>query len=186
MLIGLHGHAGAGKDTIARMLEPHGYQRKAFADKVREAAIKLDPVVTILDGRGMRLSTLVRFYGWDKAKRLVPEVRNLLDRMGSDVGREMFGARTWIDLLFREIEPTADVVITDVRAENEAQEIHARRGCVVWVLREGVEAPNDHPIHRVLPAHHIDYVLRHDGKHLEPLQAHVDHLAWWVRERTCG
>src|SRR4051812_26641864 len=73
MLIGLHGFPGSGKDTVAELLGGYGYERIAFADKLREALLGLNPVVLVEGGRGIRLAPLVRAHGWDRIKRSVPE-----------------------------------------------------------------------------------------------------------------
>ena len=38
IIIGLHGHAGSGKDTVADILSQHfSYKKLAFASKIKEA-----------------------------------------------------------------------------------------------------------------------------------------------------
>ena len=50
MIIGISGYATAGKDTIGEILvENHGFRRIAFADKLREVLLALNPIVD-LDG----------------------------------------------------------------------------------------------------------------------------------------
>lgn len=49
-LIGLTGLARSGKDTVGAMLvERYGYTRVAFADGIRDAALALDPIVTMVN-----------------------------------------------------------------------------------------------------------------------------------------
>src|SRR5690625_1508688 len=118
-LIGIHGHAGSGKDTVAQMLMPMGYEQFAFADNVREALIRLDPLLTT----DTSLCHLVETMGWEQMKRhriYGPEVRRLMQAMGTGVGQEMFGTRLWSHMLEEEIADTGGfgngrrVVISDV------------------------------------------------------------------------
>ena len=86
LLIGL---AQAGKDTAATLImaEDARFLRVAFADPVREMALRLDPLVggpgfcPYCGDAAMRLSGAVEVYGWEEAKKL-PDVRRLLQRMG--------------------------------------------------------------------------------------------------------
>jgi len=87
MIIGLSGYARSGKDTIAEILiMNYGFKRLAFADNIRKAIIKLDPILS----NGQRISGSVREIGWEPTKANT-EVRRLLQVFGTEVGREMFG-----------------------------------------------------------------------------------------------
>ena len=93
MIIGLSGYAQSGKDTVAELLcLNYGYQRMAFADPMREALYRLNPSIVLndTDYYDKPLQTLVDEQGWDAVKQN-PDVRALLQRMGTEVGRQMFG-----------------------------------------------------------------------------------------------
>jgi hypothetical protein len=177
MLIGLHGYPGVGKDAIANILSAHGYRRLAFADKLRESLLALNPVVLIEGGRGHRLRPVVEAMGWDTAKRRIPEVRELLQRFGTEVGRELLGTDVWVDLAFRDAPPSA-TVITDVRFPNELAAVRSRGGVVVEVRRPGHGAVNDHASET---RHACDYTLDNDGD-IDALREKVEHLLWWARD----
>lgn len=132
VLIGLTGKAGSGKDSVAKVLiEEYGFVRLAFADKVRQLALKIDPIVNTRWGYASRLSSLVGDYGWDEAKK-EPEMRKFLQDLGAGC-REIFGELCWIDLALDSFPHEAPyVVITDVRYLNEANIIRAAGG---WVFR---------------------------------------------------
>jgi hypothetical protein len=138
MIIGLSGYAQSGKDTVAELLcLNYGYKRVSFADPMREALLRLNPVVG-----HEPLSHLVNDYGWELAKHN-PEVRRLLQVFGTQVGREMFGENFWVDLAFKQV--TQDrVVFSDVRFPNEAQAIIDKGGQVWRVQREGHKPVNLH------------------------------------------
>lgn len=178
MLIGLHGYPGAGKDAVAHILFPYGYSRVAFADKLRESMLALNPVVLIEGGRGHRLRAVVEGMGWDTAKRRIPEVRELLQRFGTEVGRELLGTDVWVDLALRDVSPQSDVVLTDVRFPNEFAAIRARGGFVAEVRRPGHGAVNDHASET---RHQCDYLLDNDSD-LRGLRQKVEHMLWWARD----
>ena len=87
MLIGLTGPPGCGKDTAAdHLVKNHGFVRVAFADTIREVALTIDPY-----DHFFRLSDVINLIGWDRAKRQ-PEVRRLLQVIGTEAGRDVHGA----------------------------------------------------------------------------------------------
>jgi hypothetical protein len=118
-IIGITGKAGSGKDTVAAMLLKAipDAERHGFADAVKELAEAIDPLIE----SGKRLSDFLdNPYGWDSAKKH-PEVRRLLQRIGTEGGRGVFGENVWIDLLGnRWAEDVPFLIIPDVRFANEA------------------------------------------------------------------
>lgn len=138
-ILGLCGLAGSGKDTAAEALVDDGWVRVAFADAIREGLLAIDPIVgSGADCVCWRISDYVESGGWDGAKRN-PEVRFLLQRYGTEGGREVHGDDCWLNIGRRKIvEALAAgkcVVVTDVRFANEAELIHELGGQVVKVLR---------------------------------------------------
>lgn len=134
MLIGLTGAAGAGKDTVARMLvEAHGGRIAAFAGPL------YDFVATITGIPAHRLA--------DRAVKeaVIPWLgkspRQLLQTLGTEWGRQSVSEDIWVRSLLERIKPWRDagllVVVTDVRFDNEADAI-ADAGGEVWrVVRPG-------------------------------------------------
>lgn len=182
----LTGFAQVGKDTFAkRLVEEHGFTRVAFADPMREALLRLNPNVYIGSAIGnvyqwwaksgssslyADLADLIKGVGWDAAKIEVPDVRKLLQRFGTEVGREMFGETFWVDLALKKIaEATTDyVVVTDARFENEVTHVReclnaSVRIHVVKILRPGVGSVNDHKSDAGLPDRCIDRIVWNDG-----------------------
>jgi hypothetical protein len=148
--IGLIGRAQSGKDTVgARLRQRYGYQRVAFADPLKRAALKLDPWVPTQYGN-RRLSVLVSDVGWDYAKTKFPEVRRILQHVGQTV-REI-DSEFWIRAAFPAIEAAErlglPVVVTDVRYENERDALAERGFHMVRVTRPGLPADNVTAKHR--------------------------------------
>jgi hypothetical protein len=158
-VIGLTGKAGAGKDSFYRLvLAPRGYIRLALADAVKGAALSI-ALATNMRARSMPdgyadfaclavsgalvagtpggffLDRSAYYYTWYGQKK-DPEVRRVLQRLGTEVGREL-DPNLWVYALLLEakriVEAGGRVAITDVRFPNEAA---ALRGDV-----EGVLAP---------------------------------------------
>lgn len=133
--IGLVGNAGAGKDTVANeLVRQYGYTRVAFADPVRAALLALDPMVVDEQGN-VRLSTIVETLGWENAKRLYPEVRYLLQRLGTDAIRTQT-PDYWLNLAYRAAQLVeGPVVFTDTRFTNEIEMVDECGGVIVHVNR---------------------------------------------------
>lgn len=145
-VIGLCGPMRSGKDTIGSLLvEHHGYTRFAFADAVKECALALDPIIGIVptdpehkaQGPMLRLSDLVARQGVEAAKAH-PEVRRLLQRLGTEMGREVIDPNLWVAIVAGRSADTERVVITDLRFPNEAEWVRSiEGGVVVRVYRAG-------------------------------------------------
>lgn len=171
-LIGLTGYAGSGKDTAALALTDRGWVRASFAAKVYEAALAFNPLVEIeyndklnvffvdenpLPVRYFPLDEVVRAVGWDRAKREVPHVRQILQRMGDEVGRDVLDPDIWVTIAMRSLPDVDYVVFTDVRYDNEAHAIRSEGGVIIQIRRPGVGPVNNHPSER-LPTADYDVV----------------------------
>lgn len=156
--IGLSGYARSGKDTVAaHLIENHGYTRVAFADSIREALYRLNPKISMdLVSGFIGIRHAVDMFGWDEVKEQVPEARNLLQRLGTEVGRDMFGSDFWVEDAMNRIEDGSKVVFTDVRFPNEADAIRSLGGRIYRVEREGVGATNGHVSEVALDDYNFD------------------------------
>lgn len=165
-IIGFTGPATSGKDTAAQALIDTGmWKRVSFADPLKQSALVLNPLVTIPcdhelvrtqwpeatisgDDVMLRLAEVVEELGWDGAKR-VPEVRRILQVMGTECGRQIFGPNCWVNIAAKSIQDVRNsglrVVMTDVRFPEEAELIHNLGGTVVKIIRPGVGSLNAHP-----------------------------------------
>ena len=168
MIIGLSGYARSGKDTVAELLcLNYAFKRVAFADPIREAILTLNPKIDSIT----HVSHRVEDYGWEVAKQ-EPEIRRLLQVMGTEVGRKMFGQNVWIDMAFKQAEGIERLVIADVRFPNEADAIKARGGIVWRINRHGLNAINHHASESAMNNYMFDHVIYNDGS-LEELSDEV-------------
>lgn len=164
-LIGLVGYAGAGKDVAAAQM--HGWARISFADGVRDMCLAIDPYVSLnVDAPyGLRrLSELVESMGWDHAKRY-EDVRRLLQRVGTEGGRDIFGQNCWIELAEKKIVRLSDmpVVITDVRFPNEAAMVKMYGGRLIRIVRPRNKAVNEHVSETFIATMAVDGIVLNDG-----------------------
>ncbi len=185
MLIALAGFAQSVKDTVAKFLiNKHNFKRLAFADALREALYKLNPYVA-LSGRSLdgldsppfmyRLQEIVNKDGWDRAKTENPEIRELLQRLGTEAGREIHGQDCWTNIVKQQIaaEPLQNFVVTDMRFPNELSLINSLGGHTVRVVRDGVKSVNDHISDAYLEG--VTFRIENNGT-LEDLEKEVNGL----------
>jgi len=182
-VVGVHGVARSGKDTIGEGLAKHGYERVSFADPMRRALYKMDMIIGAdTKGRLWRLAEVVDDIGWDDAKTAMDsEPRRLLQVFGTEVGRDMFGENFWVDQALKIVNarPEQRFVFTDVRFENEVEAVrNLPDSYLLKVERPGVVSINGHSSDRSLPNHLFDSSVMNDDT-IEYLHATVlDHLRW--------
>lgn len=165
-LIAFSGFAGCGKDAAASVLiRDHGYERVSFADPLRQMLYALNPIAGYrsMSGDLVDVQTLVDAKGWDRAKREHEEIRELLQRLGTEAGRKILGQNVWVKLAMEKASQFSKVVITDCRFENEASAVMDMEGVVVRITRPGVGPINVHISDRGLSDKFVTYDLCNDG-----------------------
>lgn len=176
MIIGLSGYARSGKDTIADILVSIGYNKIAFADKLRKALLALNPIISFdtVSNQPIRYKEIIDLVGYERAKNLYPEVRYLLQRLSTQVGRDIINQNIWVDLLISDIERSlsSNFIISDCRFPNEAAAIKDAGGEIWRVVRPGNEAANQHISEHALEGYAFDHVLLNDGT-IEDLSSKV-------------
>ncbi len=170
--VGLAGVARSGKDSVGKVLINEGFQRRSFASPMRQALALLNGHVETPNGFMPLMDALYMFGGWEGLKERSPDVRGLLQRLGTSVGRGMFGEDFWVDYAFRDLKFSESYVFTDVRFPNEVEAIRARGGVVWQVVRPGVSAVNGHVSESALKDVVFDAVIHNDGS-LEDLSGKV-------------
>lgn len=166
-VVGLTGYAQTGKDTAASFLVDEGFTRLAFADILRQSVYNLNPIGAVhreacRTGWG-RVQYIVDDIGWERAKVEHTEIRELLQRMGTEVGRELYGIDFWVERVLAQIDLDGDYVITDVRFPNEEQAVHLIGGKLFKIVRPGTEAVNGHASEAFVDAMPVDGVINNVG-----------------------
>lgn len=134
ILIGLTGRAGSGKDTAAdALVEQFGFVKMAFAAPLkRTASVLFNLPECYFHDRDLKEKPLE---DWDN---LSP--RHMLQLLGTESVRNVFGDNFWIKRWISEYgQMTCDtnVVVTDVRYNNEAEAIRSLGGVIIHVRRPG-------------------------------------------------
>jgi hypothetical protein len=177
MIIGLSGYARSGKDEVAKILvSEFNFERVAFADAIRDLLYQMNPLIGVT-----RLQTMIDAVGWDIAKQH-PDVRSYLQNLGVGA-RKLFGNNFWINQALNPhvyehpiVGVNKNIVVTDVRFENEADMIKALYGQVWRVRRQNVEPVNQHVSEVALDDYKFDQILKNEGS--------LDELKELVRKRV--
>lgn len=128
MIVGITGKAGSGKDTAADYLvQRHGFVKLSFATPIKAA---LNVMFGWTDEHWLNRN-------WKE--QIVPELgkspRQLAQTLGTEWGRILVKEDLWPALTMLEAAKHKNVVIADVRFDNEASAIHAAGGAIVGLLR---------------------------------------------------
>lgn len=186
MIIGFTGYAQSGKDTAADYLaEEWDFNKVAFADGVRYVAELINPIVGWIETASghvhvYRYLEAIEEFSYEGAKETFPEVRRLLQVIGTEVGREWFNEAVWINDAFNRLERPC--VISDVRFPNEAVRIWQEGGYVVKLSRH--ENNDDHPSEASVDEIEEDYLIDNTGS-LDDLYGEVGDVLFdiWEKEQ---
>jgi len=156
-LIGLSGKMGAGKTSVAIYLEPYGYCKYSFANKLKNMVAELDGSDPA--GPDWKSETID---GWDITRG------TLLQKLGSLVRN--LNPDAWVLALFAMVnrDKAQYVVIDDVRYPNEAEAIRSRGGIVIRIERPSNNGANqngrdmNHHSETALDDYEFDYIISSD------------------------
>ena len=169
MLIGVGGLKGHGKDAFANSLKVE-WVAIGMSDPLYDALLALDPLV-YHEGSPMLLSDFlcdVCAGDWVVAKRN-PDVRRLLQRLGTDVVREMIDEDAWVSIMRARVSTLLalghNVVVTGVRFQNELEAIKELGGTTVWITRPGFgdDVPDMHPSENTLKPQDFQFIVENSG-----------------------
>lgn len=159
LLIGVAGKAGSGKDTVANYLKCwFPFRSIAFADPIR-------------DGMRAILGLTDKHFSHPDKEVVLPEFgkspRQMMQTLGTEWARECVNVDLWLILAGKKIDQYQasgyDVVITDVRFENEAEYIRSRGG-VIWHVMRGESTAVAHVSEKgIMFHHHVDHIINNNG-----------------------
>lgn len=187
LVIGVGGRLTAGKDVFAdHLVEQHGFVKLGMSDTLAEALYRLNPYIDmgsvkhLIDPEWVELFSttslwrykdLVDNLGYVKVKTH-PEVRRLLQVLGTEVGRELLGENIWVEAARRRIQDLTghgrDVVITGVRFPNEVELFNSWlyddniAATTVFVTRPGLP-PATHASETSVQLEDFEYELKNTG-----------------------
>lgn len=202
-VLGLTGLKRSGKDTFATMLAARvwiaGGQAEVIgmSDDLAQCLYVLNPHIR-LSPAGKRFwggreyvsyRTLFEAVGYEAAKE-EPEVRELLQRMGTDVMRDIIAEDTWGRLLHEKIQRLqaegVSVIATGIRYPSDAEVIQVNGGIVVEVRRaamdEEIENLDSHSSEQGLPRELIAGTVYNDSD-LDTLKDRADKFGRWIMAR---
>lgn len=175
MLIGLHGNIGSGKSTAAwHLADEYGFQTHSYAKKIKQIAALLFGCHWLeLDDQDFKASKVDGFeFTW----------RQVLQKIGTEFGRHL-DDELWIKLLFRDLaHERQNIVISDVRFENEAQAIRDAGGYIVHIKTDAV-CTDDHPSEKPLSFRDGDFFIGNDKRDLQSFYQKIDEVVAQIKEK---
>ena len=161
MILGIAGKKGSGKDTIGEFLcQKYNFTRYAFGDPVKE-------VCRILFG-----FTDNQLYGNTKEEmtNLGITPRRAFQVIGTEFGRkemhnlipelQIENGNLWIEIFKRVCSSKNNIVITDVRFQNEANAIKSKGGKIIMI--ESKYAKKDEHESEQIKVEY-DYLIKNNG-----------------------
>ena len=166
MIIALTGPAGCGKTTLAQALvKQHSFVRARFAGPLKDMLRALGLTEAQVDGDAK-----------EKPSDLLcgKTSRHAMQTLGTEWGRQLIGADVWVNATMRVVDNLIvghrDVVIDDLRFDNEARALTARDALIVQVSREGTAPSNVHASEQGIAPAWISTRLTNDGTIDEAVQ----------------
>jgi len=170
-LIALAGKKYSGKDTAAACLvDCHGFVRYAFADPLKDVC------------RSLFLFDHAQLHGHLKDvvdPRYGQTPRQLMQKLGTDFVRDQVSPTFWVDRFrswYATQPPCTNVVVSDVRHQNEVDVIKSLGGCVCCVHRAVPIEPDPHSSEQVQNLQGIDLYIDND-KTIDELHVAVGAIA---------
>ena len=194
IIVGITGKAGAGKDSIAdRLVDKHGFKKMSFAGPLKGVLDQMNPIIGFdiySPQRAIHLREAMDKYGEDSVKKLYPEYRRLLQKLGTE-GIRSIDHDFWIKAAAKLIKAEANdarLVFTDCRFPNEAKAIQ-EAGWVgnyilplpaptteLWHVYRDVERPGE-----VVAPHPSEEHVGNMGEELTiPNNSDMEELHWQV------
>lgn len=139
MIIGVVGFIGSGKGTVADILvNKKDFTKISFADSLKDATAAIFGWPRALlegDTDESREFRETKDEWWSEKTGLYITPRNMLQKLGTEAGRDVIHDDLWVLSAERKIGMYKNVVIPDVRFPNEMKIIQNMGGFIVRVKR---------------------------------------------------
>ena len=168
MIVGLLGFIGSGKNAAGEILAERGFVPLSFASSLKDATSAIfgwDRPLLEGDANESRIfrETVDPFwtkkFGYDITPRII------LQQFGTEVCRNHLLSSVWVDSLERKILQHKNVVITDMRFENEIEFVHNLGGSIIQIDRKETRPEW--------------FSLIHYPDDLQELGVHVSECGWY-------
>ena len=134
-IIALFGAKSAGKTTVANYLcRHHGYHCLSFADPMRWMLQNLGITRTALDNDKESSPAVLG----DKT------INYALKTLGTEWGRQLINEDIWVEVLRQRLSFYPNIVIDDLRFNNEFDMLQAYNACFVYIAAPKAENQEDH------------------------------------------
>lgn len=184
-LLGIHGKARTGKDTIAaHLVNHHGYIRNGLADPLKRAAQQMFMLTDAQRDSDELKEIVIPYWGMSP--------RQMFQKLGTEGGRNVFGDEIWLKRWtyhYDTYKAHTNYVVSDVRFNNEAEYVRSLGGIIIHVTR--ASAPSllagdtvKHASEGTLPVQPHDFVIANDGTKkdlIEKIDQVVAALPSWER-----
>lgn len=188
MIIGIVGFLGSGKGTVGEILSTeYGYKSFSFASPLKDAVASVFGWPRhLLEGdtkESREFRETVDLFWTKKLGKPNFTPRLALQLMGTEAGRDVFGADLWTASLEKRISGTPKVVVTDVRFRNEMKVI-TNMGGKIWRVMRGPEPDWYYEVaeYRVRQRTASDYVILPNENefhaHMDKLGIHSSEWDW--------
>lgn len=142
-VIGFVGFIGSGKGAAGDILSEFGYEKESFAKSVKDSVAAMfgwDRKLLEGDTECSRLFRESPCLYWSEkfGKPFTP--REALQKLGTEVGRDIFNPNLWVSSLESRLDSDKNYVITDVRFPNEIEWIR-NMGGEVYEIQRGAYPP---------------------------------------------
>lgn len=189
-LIGIGGKLRSGKDTVADYLVEHkGWKKIGMSDALDVALTRQNPYIRIEPGEPLNKTKNPKFLPYTEIRKkidyveakTIENVRYLLQTLGTEVGRNLIGRNTWVNvvdnLIMDHLADGESVIVTGVRFPNEIEMVEKYELGQTWyVVRPEVEGEagiNQHASETSVEADNFSVTLDNSGT-LDDLYAKVD------------
>ena len=148
-LIGIHGKKRAGKDTAGKIIQEQlGFKIDSFADPLRKFGLM---TFGINEENREQLIESIGVSG-----------RQVLQLVGTEVGRNI-NQNFWIEALRFRNPSLENIIITDVRFNNEAEFITSNGGKILKIVRPSLESSDNHASEIPIDDKYVDSTIINDS-----------------------